>query len=60
MAAPKQAVVTKTPSATTTHSTADSFFVTGTGDLVVLDQTLAVVATYPKGTWGSVRSGANT
>lgn len=63
MASPKIVVVNKpntgVAAAQTTHSTGDSFYITGYGDLVVIDQSLAVVATYPKGTWGSARSGAN-
>ena len=63
MASPKIVVVNKpntgVAAAQTTHSTGDSTFVNGEGDLVVLDQSCAVLAIYPKGTWGSVRSGAN-
>lgn len=57
----KKVVVNKitTPTAApTTHATADSYAVANNGDLIVLDSsTNTVVASYPKGTWGSVSSG---
>lgn len=49
--------VTTPTSAPITHSTANSYVVTPAGDLVLLDTSNNVVATYTKGTWGTARSG---
>ncbi len=49
---------TASVTASTSHATADSYVVTANGDLIVLDQNNAVVATYPRGTWTTARSGA--
>lgn len=53
-------VAVKKPSASveTAHATAESYVVTSGGDLVVLDVTNAVVATYPRGMWSTARSGS--
>ena len=59
--APKTITVNKVITPTTvatTHATAESYVVASNGDLIVLDPSDNVVASYPKGTWGSVRSGA--